>query len=200
MKRHLGWDRKKKTQGVALLFAIGLLTLFGLLGAAWFQAGQVALARRQVMELRARAMAAALGGADTASARLESARQEGVPDKVAGEWAIPLRGYGMTLERNGSRDPAGERPDVQAEARVSVRMVDAAAMPGAPSDATACYVVRAEGAAWRLVLGRPYDRARWTVERGYALTQSGLRLVYTVSGVGDASSARTAEAKEHGNG
>jgi len=184
MMRVSAQDRREKTRGAALLFAIGLLTLFALLGAAWFQGARVALDRRQVVEIRCRAMAAAQGGADTAAARLEAARQGRAPDRAVGEWTIPIRIYGMTLEQGGRRDPAGERPDTQAEVRVSVRMVDAAAMPGAPADATACYVTRAEGMAWRLVKGRPYDRARWTVERGYALTQTGLQLVYTMSGVG----------------
>lgn len=200
MTRQLARDQQKETRGAALLFAIGLLTLFSLLGAAWFQGARVALDRRQVIEIRDRAMAAALGGADTAAARLEAAWQKGIPDRAGGEWTIPLRTYGMTLEQGGRRDPAGERPDTQAEIRLTLRVVDAASMPGAPADATVCYVARAEGMAWRLVKGRPYDRARWTVERGYALTQSGLQRVYTVSGVGAGSSTPAAGTEEHGNG
>lgn len=200
MRRVSAPNRRRKTRGTALLFAIGLLTLFALLGAVWFQGARVALDRRQVVEIRHRAMAAALGGAETAEARLEAAQQEGKPDRAVGEWTIPLRTYGMTLEQGGRRDPAGERPDTQAEVRVTLRAVDAASVPGAPADATVCYVARAEGLAWRLVKGLPYARARWTVERGYALTQSGLRLVYMVSGVGAGISTPAAGTEEHGNG
>ncbi|HPU97397.1 MAG TPA: hypothetical protein PLO53_05510 [Candidatus Hydrogenedentes bacterium] len=200
MKRRFRQNRHGGQRGAALLFAIALLSLFSLLGAAWFQGARMALERRQIMEIRTRAMAAAMGGMETVAARLAASAREGTSDQVAGDQVLTLRNYGMAQEPGGRRDAAGYRPDMVSEARVSVQAVDPTALPGAPSDATACYVVRVEGVAYRLVNGRPYNRARWTEERGYASTQSGLRLVYAVSGGGAVLLNRRAMTEEHGNG
>ncbi len=186
-------------RGAAMLFAIGILTLFALLGAAWFQGGRVALERQDLAESRLRAEAAALGGAEIGEARLAEAVRAGAPASAAGEWRVKLSNYGAALEGRGQWVAAAERPDRASEARVTVWEEDASAIPGVPPDATACYVVRSEGLAYRLAGDRPYGRARWAVERAYAMTQSGLQLVYTLSG-GALPEERPAGTKEHGNG